>query len=41
MIRRTYTHLDETALKKLYFVIVRPHLEFYNSVWAPSLLKDI
>lgn len=40
MIRRSYTHLDGQTLKLLYTSLVRPHLEYGNAVWSPSLKKD-
>ena len=35
LIRRTFTHLDETTFLLLYKAVVRPHLEYVNAVWNP------
>ena len=40
LIRRTYTHLDENSMKTLYTSLVRPHLEYGNSVWSPFLARN-
>ena len=40
LIRRSYEHLDSESLKLLFIALVRPHLEFANSVWSPRLEKD-
>ena len=37
MIRRSYTYLDELSLTKLYTTLVRPHLEYGNGAWSPTL----
>ena len=39
-IRRTYEYLDESSFLLLYKALVRPHLEYANQVWAPSLKKQ-
>jgi hypothetical protein len=39
LIRRSYSYLDETSLAKLYTLLVRPHLEYANSVSA-SVYKE-
>jgi hypothetical protein len=36
MIRRTFTHIDDVTLPLLYKAIVRPHLEYCNTVWHPK-----
>ena len=41
IIRRVFTHLDHEIFNKLYKGIVRPHLEYANPVWSPSLRKNI
>ena len=33
--------MDEDMFKKLFKAIVRPHLEYANSVWHPTKIKDI
>ena len=40
MIRRSYTHIDELSLTKLYTSLVRPHLEYGNGAWSPMFKKD-
>ena len=40
LIRRTFNYLDATTVKQLYTALVRPHLEYGNSVWAPKYKKD-
>ena len=39
IIRRTFTYLDKTIFTRLFKSLVRPHLEYANSVWYPSLKK--
>ena len=39
LIRRTFTYLDKESFKKLYTALVRPHLEYAQSVWSPHLKK--
>ena len=41
VIRRTYTHLDETVFLMLYKAMVRSLLETNATVWSPHLKKDI
>ena len=41
MLRRTFQHLDATLFVPLYKSIVRTHLEFASSVWAPFQIKHI
>ncbi len=41
LIRRTFIHLDAYNFVLLYKALVRPHLEFSNSVWSPFLVKHI
>ena len=40
-IRRSFKHLDGQMFSKLFKALVRPHLEYANCVWSPSLKKDI
>jgi hypothetical protein len=41
LIRRTFTYIDEPTFLMLYKALVRPHLEYANSVWNPSKKKHI
>ena len=41
VIRRTMEHLDCHNFKLLFTALVRPHLEYANSVWSPQLVKFI
>ena len=41
IIRRTYCHLDNKSFCLLFKALVRPHLEYCNSVWKPHKVKDI
>ena len=41
LIRRVFTSLDHETFNKLYKGVVRPHLEYANPVWSPSLKKNI
>ena len=41
VIRRTYTYLDQTSFRYLFKGLVRPSLEYCNSVWRPYKVKDI
>ena len=41
LIRRSFTFLDCESFSKLYCALVRPHLEYGQSIWSPHLLKDI
>ena len=40
-IRRTFSFLDGETLKKLFTSLVRPHLEYGQSVWSPFLMRHI
>ena len=39
LIRRTFTYLDQTIFTRLFKALVRPHIEYANSVWHPTTLK--
>ena len=39
LIRRSFTYLDEKSFVRLYTALVRPHLEYAQSVWSPHLKK--
>jgi len=41
LIRRSFVYLDIEHFKILYKAIVRPYLEYANSVWIPRRKKDI
>ena len=41
LIRRTFTCLDEETFLLLYKSLVRPNLEYANSIWSPYKIKDI
>ena len=41
MIKRTFVYLDKDLLTPLYTSLVRPHLEYGNVVWSPSLQQHI
>ena len=41
MIRNSFQCLDIEVVRPLYLSLVRPHLEFVNSVWNPHLIQDI
>ena len=41
VIRRSFIYLDTETFTRLYKVIVRPHLEYTNSVWMSRRKKDI
>ena len=41
LIRRSFTFLDCESFIKLYCAMVRPHVEYGQSIWSPHLMKDI
>jgi len=41
IIKRNFIHLDINSLVLLYKAMVRPHLEYANSVWCPYKKGDI
>ena len=40
LIRRSYVYLDNEIVKTLYTSLVRPHLEYDNTVWCPVFKKE-
>ena len=38
--KRNFKFLDEISLTKLYKALVRPHLEYAQSVWSPHFITD-
>ena len=40
LIKRNFKFLDESSLTKLYKALVRPHLEYAQSVWSPHFKTD-
>ena len=41
VVRRSFSYMDCDIFNKLYEALVRPHLEYANPVWSPSLKKNI
>ena len=41
IIKRNFIYMDEHTFILLYKAVVRPHIEFANSVWCPYKLGDI
>ena len=41
LIRRSFIHLDVESFLCLYKALVRPHLEYANSVWAPRFKRQV
>ena len=40
LIRRSFTYLNAETMRTLFSSLVRPHLEFSNTVWYPHFEKD-
>ena len=41
IIKRNFIYMDDTSFILLYKSMVRPHLEYANSVWCPYKIGDI
>ena len=41
LIRRTFINLDEDIFLKLFKALIRPHIEYANTTWNPTKIKDI
>ena len=41
MLKRTFVGKDIGLWKQLYFLMVRPHLEYAFQVWSPCRVGDI
>jgi len=41
IIKRNFIYMDKHTFIILYKAVVRPHIEFANSVWCPYKLGDI
>ena len=41
LIKRAFSYLDEETLLVLYKTIIRPILDYGNTIWFPTLKKDI
>ena len=41
LIRRFFIHLDEEMFLKLYKALVCQQVEYANSIWYPTKMKDI
>ena len=40
IIKRNFRNLDNTIIIQLYKTLIRPILEYGNSVWYPRFIKD-
>ena len=41
LIRRTFINLEDDIFLKLFKALVRPHIEYANTTWSPTKMKDI
>jgi len=41
LIKRNFTHMDSRTFIMLYKALVRPHVEYANSIWSPYNKGDI
>ena len=40
VIKRSFDYMDQDMLCMLYKTLIRPHLEYANTIWSPILQKD-
>ena len=41
LIKRNFIHMDSRTFVMLYKAVVRPHVEYANSIWSPCKKGDI
>ena len=41
LIKRSFVYRDTEVIKRLFTALVRPHLEYANTVWYPRFKKDV
>jgi hypothetical protein len=41
LFRRTFTHMDIPLMRQLFITMVRPHLEYSNAVWHPTMIEAV
>jgi len=41
LIKRSFVYKNTDVIKKLFTALVRPHLEYANTVWHPRYNKDV
>jgi len=41
LIKRNFIHMDSKTFVMLYKALVRPHVEYANSIWSPYKKGDI
>ena len=41
LIKRSFVYRDTEVIKKLFTTLVRPHVEYANTVWHPRFKKDV
>jgi len=41
LIKRNFIHMDSRTYTVLYEALVRPYVEYANSVWSPYKKRDI
>ena len=40
LIKRPYTYLDKDSFRYLFSALVKPHLDYFVSMWYPLLKQD-